>query len=407
MMTMTDRLYYSDSRLHQFDAKIIDRLEHDGQPAVILDRSAFYPDSGGQPSDRGMLNQAQVIDVIAREADGEVLHVLSAPIDADRVSGSIDPERRFDFMQQHTGQHILSQAFIQVAEAETVSFHLSAVTTDPLTIDLNTIDLRPDQIDRVEDLANSIVFQDRAITARFVTHDELKSIPLRKSPTVSADIRIVEITDFDWSACGGTHVARTGEVGLIKITKLDRRGKETRVEFRCGQRALIDYRRKDQMINRVSADLTIGYWELDQSIARMQADTKSIRKQLSEADARLQQYEAQEMLSAVEARSEYGLVSRVWLDRDAVYLKRMAQLLTSTPKTIALLGATGKSMSLAFARSKDLSIDLAALLKTAATRLGGKGGGSPDFAQAGGSVVSEAQIKDVIAWTKNELKSEE
>jgi alanyl-tRNA synthetase len=404
---MTDRLYYSDSYLHQFDAKIIDRLEHDGQPAVILDRSAFYPDSGGQPSDRGTLNHAQVIDVIAREADGEVLHVLSAPIEVDRVSGSIDPARRFDFMQQHTGQHILSQAFIQVAEAETVSFHLSDKTVDPLTIDLNTIVLRPDQIDRVEDLANSLIFEDRAITARFVTHSELKSIPLRKPPTVNEDIRIVEIKDFDWSACGGTHVARTGEVGSIKITKLDRRGRETRVEFRCGQRALIDYRRKDQMINRVSADLTIGYWELDQTIARMQADNKSIRKQLSEADARLQQYEAQEMLGALEPRGEYGLVSRVWLDRDAAYLKRMAQLLTSSPKTIALLGATGKSMSLAFARSKDVpSIDLSTLLKAAATRVGGKGGGSPDFAQAGGPVVSEAQIKEVIDWAKSELKSE-
>jgi alanyl-tRNA synthetase len=376
-------------------------LEHDGHPAVILDRSAFYPDSGGQPADRGTLNHVQVIDVIVREADGEVLHVLSAPIETDRVSGSIDLSRRFDFMQQHTGQHILSQAFIQVAEAETVSFHLSDVTTDPLTIDLNTIDLRPDQIDRVEDLANSIIFQDRSISARFVSHTELKSIPLRKPPTVTEDIRIVEIKDFDWSACGGTHVARTGEVGLIKITKLDRRGKETRVEFRCGQRALIDYRRKDQMINRVSADLTIGYWELDQSIARLQADNKSIRKQLNEADARLQNYEAQEMLAAKQAD---GIISRVWVDRDAVYLKRMAQLLTASPKTIALLGATGKSMSLAFARSKDLTVDMSALLKSAATRLGGKGGGSPDFAQAGGPVVSEEQIKEVIAWARDQLK---
>ena len=146
---MTDRLYYSDSSLHTFDAKIIDRLEQAGQPAVILDRSAFYPDSGGQPADRGTLNNTPVIDVLVRETDGEVLHVLSRPITTDHVSGSIDPARRFDFMQQHTGQHILSQAFIQVAEAETVSFHLSDKTDDPVTIDLDTLNLRPDQIDRV------------------------------------------------------------------------------------------------------------------------------------------------------------------------------------------------------------------------------------------------------------------
>ncbi|HET7377172.1 MAG TPA: DHHA1 domain-containing protein [Anaerolineae bacterium] len=402
---MTDRLYYSDSRLHTFEAKIRNRLEHDGRPAVILDRSAFYPDSGGQPADRGMLNQAQVVDVIVREADGEVLHVLSEPITTDHVSGSIDPVRRFDFMQQHTGQHILSQAFSQVAEAETVSFHLNPEPDGGVTIDLDTINLRPDQVDRVEDIANSIIYENRPIAARFVTSAELKSIPLRKPPAVTESIRIVEIQYFDWSACGGTHVASTGEVGLIKITKLDRRGNETRVEFLCGRRALIDYRRKSQMISRVAADLTIGYWELDQTVARLQADNKAIRRQLNEADARLQQYEAQELLSRLEASGEYGVAARVWIDRDAAYIKRMAQLLTASPKTVALLGATGKSTSLMFARSKDVpSIDLSALLKTAAAKLGGKGGGSADFAQAGGPAVSAEQVKEVIDWAKDQLK---
>jgi alanyl-tRNA synthetase len=400
---MTDRLYYSDAYLQTFDAKIIDRLDHVGQPAVILDRSAFHPDSGGQPADRGTLNTARVIDVIEREADGEVLHILSEPIVGDHVSGSIDPARRFDFMQQHTGQHILSQAFIQVAEAETVSFHLNPDAAGVVTIDLNMIDLPANQIDRVEDVANSIVADNRSIIARFVTEAELKSIPLRKPPKVTQSIRIVEVKDFDWSACGGTHVAHTGEVGIIKITKLDRRGRETRVEFRCGRRALIDYRAKHQMIKRVSADLTIGYWELDQALARLQADSQATRKQLIEAQARLQDYEAAEMLTAIETRGEYGLITRVWIDRDAADLKRMAQLLTARPKTVALLGATGQALALTFARSKDLSIDLGALLKAAALRVGGKGGGSPDFAQAGGPVVSEEQIKEVIAWAKNQL----
>lgn len=405
---MPERLYYADSYLHTFEAKIVDRLEHDRRPAVILDRSAFYPDSGGQPSDRGRLNHAPVIDVLERESDGAVLHVLAEPIQADRVTGAIDAVRRLDFMRQHTGQHILSQAFIQVAEAETVSFHLSQEAEGAITIDLNTIDLPAKQIDRVEDLANSIVLEDRPIIARFVTTSELKSIPLRKPPTVTESIRIVEIKDFDWSACGGTHVARTGEVGLIKITKLDRRGSETRVEFRCGQRALIDYRRKNQMINRVAADLTVGYWELDQAIARLQADNKSTRRQLTEAEARWQQLEAQDILNAIESQGGYGLIARVWIDRDAVYLKRTAQLLTLRPKTVALLGATGKSLALTFARSKDMpSIDLSALLKAAAARIGGKGGGSPDFAQAGGPAVTEEQINAVIEWAARQLKSDE
>lgn len=401
---MTDRLYYSNSYLHDFEATIVDRLDHAGQPAVILDRSAFYPDSGGQPSDRGTLNSARVIDVLEREADGEVLHILSEPIVGNRVSGSIDPVRRFDFMQQHTGQHILSQAFIQVAEAETVSFHLNSEAEGVVTIDLNTLDLPANQIDRVEDVANSIIADNRSIIARFVTVAELESLPLRKPPKVTQSIRVVEVKDFDWSACGGTHVAHTGEVGLIKITKLDRRGRETRVEFRCGRRALIDYRAKSRMINRVSADLTIGYWELDQALARLQADGKATRKQLVEAQARLQEYEAAEMLKAIETHGEYGLITRVWIDRDAADLKRMAQLLIARPKTVALLGATGQALALTFARSKDLSLDLAALLKAAALRVGGKGGGSPDFAQAGGPVVSEGQIKQTLEWAVEQLK---
>jgi alanyl-tRNA synthetase len=237
-----------------------------------------------------------------------------------------------------------------------------------------------------------------------VNDEELQALPLRKPPQVDKAIRIVEIQDFDWSACGGTHVTHTGEVGLIKIVKLEKRGAETRVEFRCGRRALSDYQRKHQLISQVASDLTVGFWELDQAIGRMQADAKAVRKQLAEADARLQQYEAQELLNSIEPRGAVGLIAHTWLNRDAAYLKRLASLLVAQPKTIALLGATGASLSLVFARSKDLSIDLAALLKAAAGRLGGKGGGSPDFAQAGGLAVSEERLRDTIAWAAEQVK---
>ena len=401
---MTERLYYSDAYLRTFEAHVVDRFDVNGRPAVILDRTAFYPEGGGQPADRGTLNQAEVVDVQTREADDEVLHILSAPLGEVEVTGQVEPARRFDLMQQHTGQHILSQAFIHTADAETVSFHLNPDPNDgALTIDLNTAALTPAQIDQAEDFANSIVYENRPVIARFVSHEELPALPLRKPPKVDKAIRIVEIQGFDWSACGGTHVARTGEVGMIKMMKVEKRGGESRIEFRCGQRALIDYRRKHQLISQVASDLTIGFWELDQTIVRMQADAKAARKQLVEAEARLQQYEARELLNSVERRSDFGLIAQTWLNRDAAYLKRMANLLVAQPKTVTLLGATGQSLALVFARSKDLSIDLATLLKAAAARLGSKGGGSPDFAQAGGPAVSEEQLAETLRWARDQL----
>jgi alanyl-tRNA synthetase len=400
---MTDRLYYSDAYLRTFEAQVIDRAEVNGQPAVILDRSAFYPEGGGQPSDRGTLNQVNVVDVITREADEAILHVMSAEVD-DHVTGVVDSARRFDLMQQHSGQHILSQAFVQAARAETVSFHLNP---DPLvgalTIDLDTAQLSPAQIDRAEELANTIVFENRPITARFVTDSELPALPLRKPPQVETAIRIVQVEGFDWSACGGTHVARTGEVGLIKIVKIERRGAETRVEFRCGRRALHDYRRKNQLIMQIASDLTVGFWEVDQAIGRMQGDAKALRRQLAEADTRLQQVEARELLQAIAQHGGYGVITHTWLNRDIAYLKRVASLLVMQPHTVALLGSTGAALSLVFARSKDLSIDLATLLKAAAAQLGGKGGGSPDFAQAGGPAVTEEQLKATLEWAQQQL----
>jgi alanyl-tRNA synthetase len=401
---MTERLYYADAYVRTFEAQVIDRLEVNGRPAVILDRTAFYPEGGGQPSDRGTLNHAEVVDVQTRETDNEVLHILSAPLTDEAVTGAVDGVRRFDLMQQHTGQHILSQAFLHTANAATVSFHLNPDPTDgALTIDLNKTALTSAEIDRAEDFANTIVTENRPVIARFIGDEELHDLPLRKPPQVETAIRMVEVQGFDWSACGGTHVARTGEVGLIKIVKVERRNTETRIEFRCGRRALIDYRRKHQLISQAASELSIGFWELDQAIGRLQAEAKAARRQLAEADTRLQQYEARELLNAIEPRGDFGLIVQTWSQRDAAYLKRMASLLVAQPKTVALLGATGQSLALVFARSKDLAIDLGAVLKAAAARLGGKGGGSPDFAQAGGPAVSEEQLQDTLRWAREQL----
>jgi alanyl-tRNA synthetase len=368
---------------------------------VVLDHTAFYPTGGGQPNDRGKLGNALVLDVIERDTDSAVLHVLSEDILGDEVTGEVDWSRRFDLMQQHTGQHILSQAFIHMADAETVGFHL---TDDTLTLDLNQKDLPPAVIERAEDLANQIVFEDRPVTARFVTADELEKLPLRKPPKVEGNIRIVEVQDFDWSPCGGTHVARTGQVGLVKIVKLERRADAMRVEFRCGQRALLDFRRKNQMINQVASALSVGYGELDQAVSRIQAEAKNLQKKWAEAEDRILVYEIADLDSAAQTSGDFRLIARVWVDRDAANLRALAKKLAGKPRTVVLLGSSGKQPAFVFARSPDLPFDLAPLVRGAIERIGGKGGGGrPDFAQGGGPPANKAQVHAAIEWARGQL----
>jgi alanyl-tRNA synthetase len=392
-----------------FTARVVERREHQGRPAVILDQTALYPEGGGQPSDRGWLNDIEVIDVIDLEDETRtVLHVLSEPLDTDEVAGRVDWARRFDHMQQHTGQHILSQAFVRVLGVETVSFHMSEATGDgAATIDLNQTDLPPAQIDAVEDAANWIVFENRLVTARRVAQTELASIPLRKPPKVDTSIRLVEIEGFDWSACGGTHVARTGEVGPIKIVKLERRGSEARVEFRCGWRVLIDYRRKHAMISRVAADLSIGYGQLDQALERLTAENKLLRKQIEDAQARMVDFELAEVMSSLRVKDSVAVALRVWPDRDMAALRRMAKQAVARPGTVALFGSGGARPALVFARSSDAAFDMNALLREAAARIGGKGGGAPDFAQAGGPPASDEQVQATLEWAYQQIVERE
>ncbi len=408
---MTEKLYYQDAYLKSFTARIVEQLTHDDHPAAVLDRTAFYPTGGGQPNDRGKLGMASVVDVIERDADGAVLHILDLPEGStafgkvgDEVTGEIDWSRRFDLMQQHTGQHILSQAFIQIADAETVGFHL---TEDTLTIDLDKRDLSSTVIEGAEDLANQIVFEDRPVVARFVTAAELAQMPLRKPPKVEANIRIVEVEGFDWSPCGGTHVARTGQAGLVKIVKLDRRSESLRIEFRCGQRALGDYRRKHQAITQVASQLSVGYAELDQAVDRIQAEARELRRELSEAQVRIVEYEVAELDAAAEDRGEFRLIARAWTDRDAAQLRTMAKKLIGKPKTVTLLGSGGKQPMFVFARSPDLTFDLVPLVRGAIERIGGKGGGGkPDFAQGGGPSAEEDQVRAAIEWVVQSVDSQ-
>ena len=390
---MTERLYYTDAYCTGFSARVVERLAWGGRPAVVLDRTAFYPASGGQPADRGTLGGLAVRDVVVREEDGAIVHVLERALRTSDVEGVLDWSSRFDHMQQHTGQHILSAAFEQVLDADTVGFHLGTETS---TVDINVARLEPAALVPVEELANRVIWENRPVSVRFVGPDELVTLPLRRPPAVEGPVRIVEIAGFDLNPCGGTHVARTGEIGLIKIVRLDHRGDETRVEFLCGGRALRDYQAKNGMVNRLTVMLTVGHWELDQAVERLQAEAKRLRQDLRRARKRLLHAEASELAETASFHGPYRVVSRVWERREPGELRVLAQELVQRPDVVALLGTVGERTHLCFARAEGIEPDVAALLQEACGRLGGKGGGRPHLAQGSAPATDMAHANAVL-----------
>lgn len=393
--SMTDRLYYSNSYATAFDATLVEQIQWEGRPAVILDRTYFYPSSGGQPHDTGTLNGVVVVDVQVRDEDGAVVHILAAPVDGSSVTAKLNWERRFDHMQHHTGQHILTQAFIQAAGANTVSFHLSP---DSVTIDLAGAALPDTKVTEVEALANRIVQENRPVTATLRQRDDMDSTRMRKLPKhiVTDGLRVIEIADFDSTACGGTHVAHTGEIGLIKIVKLERRGDKMRVEFKCGQRALADYAGKHTAISAIAADMNCRYSEIADNINRLRAELKDTQTTLKETRTQLSEYEAARLLAEADHTRGYALVTAVFEGRDAADVRLLTTRLTAGSRVVALLGVPGDKAQLMFARSADLTFDMGALLKEAVGKLGGRGGGQPTFAQGGGVKADSGQLEAII-----------
>jgi len=377
---VTLRLYYEDAYRTEFDAKVLRSIEGDkGTTGVILDRTCFYPTSGGQPCDRGTLDTYPVFEVL--EEDEEIVHWIAGKLRGASVHGRITWPRRFDHMQQHTGQHILSQAFLKVSSAQTVSFHLGEESS---TIDLDRAVLEITEAEAVEDLASQIVFANRPVTARFVGPDELVMLELRKAPAVKRDIRIVEIEEFDLSPCGGTHCSRTGEVGPIAIRKWERRGQQTRVDFLCGWRALRDYRRKTATINELALAFSVKDRELSAAVLRLMQEAADNRRKLHHLQDQSLAAEAARLLTDATLWDDVRIVMHTFDKRQPQEVRKLALLLAEGQRTIALLGISAKQARLFFARTDDLAADMAALLKKTCLAFGGRGGGQPHLAQGGG-----------------------
>jgi len=389
------RRYYDDSYTTHFTAQVIERLQVGDNHAVILDQTYFYPTSGGQPNDKGEINFVPVIDVISRE-DGAVVHVLTDEFKDNQASSTINWVRRFDHMQHHTGQHILSQAFIQFADANTVGFHMS---DDSMTVDLDKVNLPTGVIDLVEDLANEVVFANRPVTARIISLEEAAAhIRMRKLPEkIHTDgLRIIDIDGFDVTACGGTHVKQTGEIGMIKVLRTEKRGDKTRVEFRCGGRALEVFSSQNTLVNQLTAHLTCKADEVFGSITRMQDEIKTAQRDLKAAKSQLIEAEAERLIAQTPIQNDLRVVIKTITDMDVSDIRLLASKLVQTPGVIALLGAAGDKAQMVFARSEGLKPDMNALIKTALAVINGRGGGQANMAQGGGVPATTEQVSAAL-----------
>jgi alanyl-tRNA synthetase len=405
-MPVTERLYYNDSHLIEFEARVVDVTERvSGWTAVVLDRTAFYPTGGGQPSDTGTLNGSRVVECID-DGDRGVLHVVQglAPARDAIVSGRIDWLRRLDHMQQHTGQHILSQALIKLFNAPTKSFRVLEASCE---IDVELNNPTTETIERAVELANNVVWEDRALTTHNVSAEEAAAMPLRKESAREGELRLIEIEGFDLTPCGGTHAYRTGEVGMIAMRSWERAKGLTRIEFVAGVRALADYRKANRTAREVASLFSTGRDDTPQHAAQLVEENKELHRRVRLLEEVAAGVEAERLLaSAVVQRDGARVVIQVFdahvgttsstdatreakfVPHDAESLKKLAHALIANPGTIALLASREEDAArLVFARSAEAPGDMSVLMREACAILDGRGGGRPDMAQGGGKNV--------------------
>jgi alanyl-tRNA synthetase len=400
---MTQRLYYSEAYRRSFDGKVLtaEPVAHlrqgyggqAGQTAVVLDQTAFYPTSGGQPFDTGTLGGAAVTDVIDGD-DGVITHIVSGALNpGDVVSGEIDWARRFDHMQQHTGQHVLSAAFDRLFGVRTESFHLGQLSA---TIDLAR-EVSAGEIARAEDDANRVVWEDRPVTVRFATAEEAAAMPLRKESGRTGSLRLIDVHDYDLSACGGTHVERTGAIGVIAIGGWEKFKGGSRVEFLCGGRALQRFRVWRESLSAMQKHLSVPPIEMAASLERMQDDAKSSQRTIRSFQEKLATHEAQSVVTRGRRIGDLLVIAESLDGWDAQGLKAIA-VAASAAQSDALVALFSSTMpaQVVIARGANARVDANALLKQLAGLFGGKGGGKPDLAQGGGLNANGADLVDAV-----------
>ena len=379
---MTQRLFYDDSHIRNFTATVRAVRDRDGGHWIALDQSAFYPGGGGQPPDRGQIGGQPVLDVA--ESEGDIWHRTdgNAAIGAN-VECAVDWPRRFDHMQQHTGQHILSRAFVEVARADTRSFHLGE---EVVTIDVDHAGPDPALLGRVEERANQVVWEDRPVLTHVVTLEEARRFPLRKPPDVEGPVRVVEVSEYDWSACGGTHVGRSGEVGVLLLLGAERYKGGTRISFVAGGRALRRSREIGDLLRGVCLEFTSGESDLLKAVARLKQDRERLERRLKPLLRESLEREAGSLLGAAAVGPHGPVVALHAPDRSPEELGQLAGLLAARGG-IALL-ICGDETPRAHFSAPAGTMSMGVLLGDICRRHGGRGGGRPESAQ--GTIPREA-----------------
>ncbi len=383
---MTERLYYDDSFLREFDAQVLSCEPVDGNAGteaaprwhVTVDRTAFYPASGGQPYDLGQLGPAKIVEVADR--DDRIIHVTDRALGLGVVHGTIDWRRRFDHMQQHTGQHLLSAVFIKLFRIQTVSFHLG---TEVSTIDLATPSLSPQQLDAAERMCNEVIFEDRPVTIQYGTASELAALGVRKEVEREGILRAIQITGIDLQPCGGTHISRTGQIGMALLRGTEKMKGNCRLEFVCGERARRTAGADRNLLNESARELACAAAELPRGIARIVEERNNanrLRQRLVEELARLK---AKILLAEAAVQAPQiapRTIVEIFPEAEMDYLRLVATNLVAGSNVLALL-ASQSTGQIVFAQSSGLPGDMNKLLRQMVVEAGGKGGGSTTFAQ--------------------------
>jgi len=369
----TKKLYFEDPYQVEFKAQVTKKIIYEGKPAVILDQSCFYPESGGQPADKGTINGVKVVGAL--EEGENIIHLLQEDISGETIEGKIDWKVRFDHMQQHTGQHILSQSFYELFSGETLSFHMGE---DVSTVEIGVRNISEEEVEQVERRANEIVFQDREIKVYSVPEEQINDVPLRRPPQKEGIIRVVEVDGFDYSACGGTHCRRAGEVGIVKIFKWERIRNNMRFEFICGYRALEDYILKNKAIRQLSGRLTVSGNDVVPSVEKAFSDLKSQKKRVRKMQTTLALFEAKEIVKQAKEK----VIKDIFMEKTPDEARFLALNIIKSGEYVALFALKMEMRGhFIFASSETLNLDMRELIPVVTSLIKGKGGGSSSLVE--------------------------